>query len=181
MLKYRSWLIGFGLGIMIGASMLQLILFAQDTENKVKQVPMTQEQLNEEAKSAGLKLLTEEQLNTQVEEAVAAALKEAKIKSDEISLEQNKDLESASPSESTPSEQPSINASPDPKSVTLYVSYGMSLTEVAEELKSLGIIDDTEDFIVKAKDIAKKMKVGNAVFTGKPTYKQIMNELTRKK
>ena len=188
MRKHRSWLMGLGIGLIIGASMLQLILIAQDQAVMVAQEPITREQLNDEAKKAGLVLLTEEQLKAKVEEAVAAAQEETKTNKDDDNTQINNSgaaltppKATAAPSDSKESEQPETNASPESETFTLHVSYGMSLTKVANELKNLGVIDDAEDFIQKARVIAKKMNIGNAVFTGKMTYQEIMNELTRKK
>lgn len=193
MRKHRSWLMGLGIGLIIGASMLQLILLAQDQAVMVAREPISREQLNEEAKKAGLVLLTEEQLNTRVEEAVAASQEETESNNGENEGidDSNTALKppgasatpSATPSDPEKAEQPEASASPEKEKekVTLYVSYGMSLTEVAIELEKLGVIDDADNFIKKARDIAKRMTVGNAEFTGKPTYQEIMNELTRKK
>jgi hypothetical protein len=190
MRKHRSWFIGFGIGIIIGATMLQLILFAKDQAVMVAQEPLTQEQLNEEAARAGLLLMTSEQLDEKVSEAVAAIQEKSDpeeerdegIGGTESALtppgKTNEEEPSASPSDE--SEQPEEGTKTESE-VTLHVSYGMSLTQVANELEKLGVIDDAADFIAKAKSVSKKMKVGTNVFKGKPTYEEIMNELVRKK
>ncbi len=189
MRKYRNWLMGLGIGIILGSSMLQLIQLAKDQTVMVAEEPLTRDQLNEEAKKAGLVLLpadetryTQDQLDAKVEKAVAAAQEDAKntdtdqIDDSDAALKppgQKKD-ENESPS-------PDAAGSGEPDSVTLYVRYGMTLLEVAEELVKLGVIEDKEDFIKKAWSISKKMNVGTAVLTGKPTYQEIMDELTRMK
>jgi hypothetical protein len=170
---------GLGIGLIIGASMLQLIQLAQEQAVMVAEEPITREQLNDEAEKAGLVLLTEEQLATKVENAVAAALQDEAPKTQDES-EGIKDTNSAlKPPESSKEPEPAVT--PVPKTVTLTVTYGMTLTEVADELKKLGVIEDAEDFIKKARSISKKMKIGKSEFTGKPTYKEIMNELIRMK
>ncbi|RED66057.1 hypothetical protein [Cohnella lupini] len=190
MRKYRNWLIGFGVGIIIGASMLQMILVAKDQSAMVAQESLTRDQLDAEAEKAGLVLLTEEQLNDKVEEAVAAS-QEQSNKGDDNGQEGIKDsddeaLKTPAPSDSpVPEESGPASTDDNGQEVTepvfLRVDYGMTLTEVADELKKLGLIDDAKDFINEARPISKKMKVGKSEFTGKPTYEQIMNELTRKK
>ncbi|WP_239616989.1 hypothetical protein [Cohnella mopanensis] len=191
MRKYRSWLMGLGIGIIVGASMLQLILLANDQMDKVVK-PLTREELNDQAKQAGLVLLTKAQLDEQLNDAVAAAKEKSETEDNkgegdgsEPALttpeENNGEQSPSSSSEAKETEQTEASEPATPKEYTLYVSYGMTLTEVANSLLGLGIIEDTEDFINHARPIAKKMNVGNAVFSGKPTYKQIMSELTRKK
>lgn len=190
MRKHRNWFMGFGIGIIIGATMLQLILFAKDQAVMVAQEPITQEQLKEEASRAGYLLLTEQQLDERVSEAVTAFQEQTDPEENQGEgtggtesaltppVKTGKEQPSATPSEE--SAQPEEQETSESK-VTLRVNYGMSLTEVASELEELGVIDNAEDFIVQAKPIAKKMKVGTNEFIGKPTYKEIMNELVRKK
>ncbi|TFE24400.1 hypothetical protein [Cohnella luojiensis] len=173
MRKYRSWLMGLGIGLIIGASMLQLIQLAQEQAVMVAEEPITREQLKDEAEKADLVLLTEEQLAAKVESAVSAALQDEAPKTQGES-EGNKETNSAL-------KPPEPSKDPEPKTATLNVTYGMTLTEVADELKMLGVIEDAEDFIYVASSIAKKMSVGKSTFTGKPTYKAIMQELTREK
>jgi hypothetical protein len=178
MRKYRSWLMGLGIGIILGASMLQLIRFAKDQAVMVANEPMTKEQLDTEAQKAGLVLspvgqtmYTQDQLEAKVGEAVAAQ------KDGNIALK-SQGKSDKNESSSSPSESPK---SDDPKAVTLYIRKNMTLAEVAKKLEELGVIENAQDFIIKAEPIAKKLNIGTAVFTGKPTYKQIMAELSREK
>ncbi|MCD9023391.1 hypothetical protein [Cohnella silvisoli] len=179
--KYRSWLMGLGIGIILGSSMLQIIQLAKNQAVMVADEPMTREQLDTEAKKAGFvlspagqTLYTQDQLNAKIDEAVAAASKDG--------INDTKGaLKPPAPSETANSENAGAGDSEDPKAVTLYIRKNMTLTEAAERLQKLGVIDDVEDFVRRAKSISKKMNVGTAVFTGKPNYKQIMAELTREK
>jgi hypothetical protein len=167
MRKYRSWLMGLGIGIILGASMLQLIQFANDQAAIAANEPLTREQLNTEAMNAGFTLLpvgqtmyTQVQLDKKVSEAVAAASK---------------------PSVLANSAKTGAGDSEDPKAVTLYIRKNMTLTEAAVKLQKLGVIDNADDFIKKADSISKRLNIGTAVFTGKPTDEQIMAELLREK
>ncbi|RKP55486.1 hypothetical protein D7Z26_09890 [Cohnella endophytica] len=183
--KYRSWLMGLGIGIVIGASMLQLILLAKDQVKQVEATPISRERLNEEAVKEGLVLLTQNELD--------AKLKQAAKESKGTEQSEASPSPSSSPSPTpSPSSSPEASEKPDQKDeqpssssseekLTLYVSPGMTLTEVANDLKKLGLIGDVNGFIKHAKPISKKMNVGNAIFVGKPTYQQIMDELARKK
>lgn len=191
MRKHRNWLMGLGIGLILGASMLQLILVAQDKVSMVANEPLTREQLNVEAQKAGLVLLTEQQLNAKVDEAVAAAV-EANENSGEPGAINDSDAalkppgttkEEAASEATNPEEavKPTTDNVDDEQKVTLFVNYGMTLTEVAEKLEELGVIEDADDFINHAWDISKKMSVGDAIFIGKPSYEQIKEELIRDK
>ncbi|MFC5472045.1 hypothetical protein ACFPPD_25520 [Cohnella suwonensis] len=190
MRKHRNWLIGLGIGIMLGSSMLQLITFAKDQTESVADVALTREQLNVQAEKNGLVLLTDEELQQRLEEAATAAKTGAQGeagKAEQPSASPSPEKEAAPASESpspsaaapNPPDEPVTSQSND--KATLYIGAGMSLTEVANGLKKLGIVDDAKDFVERARPIAKKMNVGNAIFTGKPTYDQIIAELVRKK
>jgi len=186
MRKYRSWLMGLGIGLIVGASMLQLILAAQDQTK-----PLTKEQLEKKAAAAGYVLYsaeasvyTEEQLQEKIEEAVLQVQKKAEEAAPAPTGKQTSEPAAEEPSsESTEPATPSADAAAEdePKATTLYVKPGMSLKAVADKLEQLGVVDDADDFVDKCWTIAKDLKVGTSVFTGKPTYRQIMTELTRLK
>lgn len=185
MRKYRSGLMGLGIGLIIGASMLQLILAAQDQTK-----PLTREQLEKKAVAAGYVvykadelLYTEEQLQSKIEEAVQQAQKKAE-EADPAPTDKQTSESAAEPSpdsEASASESPDATEEEEPKAVTLYVRPGMTLTQVANKLEELGVVEDGADFLDKCWSIAKDLEVGTAVFTGQPTYRQIMTELTRSK
>lgn len=167
MRKYRSWLMGLGIGLILGASMLQLILTAKGQAGKSAAMPLTRDQIKEQASKEGFvvyaaeaKIYTEEELQVKVDEAV----KQAELKT-----------ESAIPS---PSASPAAEA---PKVVTLNVRRGMTLTEVADKLEELGVVKDGDDFLDISSSIAKDLKIGTSIFIGKPTYREIITELTRSK
>jgi hypothetical protein len=167
MRKFRSWFMGLGIGIILGASMLQVIQFAKNQSVIVVGESMNREQLDTAAKNAGFVLLpagqtmyTQDQLKAKVDEAVAAAVQDRAIKP-------------PAPSQSSESKEPKV--------VTFYIRKNMTLSEAGKKLEELGVIDNAQDFIKKAEPIAKKLNVGTAVFTGKPTFERIMAELTREK
>jgi hypothetical protein len=180
MRKFRSWFMGLGIGIILGASMLQVIQFAKNQAVMVAGEPMTREQLVTAAKNAGLILLpasqtmyTQDQLNAKVDEAVASAVQKTGNTDPNGNHDTKGALKPPAPSKSS--------ETVDPKAVTFYIRKNMTLTEAGKKLEELGVIDNAQDFIKKAEPIAKKLNVGTVVFTGKPTYVQIMAELTREK
>lgn len=165
MRKHRSWLMGLGIGLILGASMLQIMLIGKEQAGRVAgQEPISRERLQAEAKMAGFVLLpADEKRYTQQEldAKIAAAV--------------------SSSNDKTKSPPPAAKDGKEPRIVTLNVRSNMTLSIVAEELQKLGVIEDASDFVDKAESIEKKLGIGTAVFIGKPTYKQIMAELTRSK
>jgi hypothetical protein len=173
MRKYRSWLMGLGIGLIIGASMLQVILVAKDQAVIVVDQTLTRDQLDEQAKQMDLVILTSKQLEDKLEEAVLAAMEKKTSKEPTEAIDDSQsDLKS---------QEPNTSGSEVPKAVTLYIPKGMNFSEAADKLERLGVIEDADDFIDKAWSISTKLGVGTAVFPGKLTYRQIMNELTRSK
>ncbi|KIL35313.1 hypothetical protein SD71_14885 [Cohnella kolymensis] len=165
MRKHRSWLMGLGIGLILGASMLKVMLIGKEQAEMVAgQEPISRERLQAEAKMAGFVLLpvnekryTQQELDAKI--AAAASSNNNKAKPAAPPAKQGK----------------------EPRIVTLNVRSNMTLSIVAEELQKHGVIEDAGDFMEKAESIEKKLKIGTAVFIGKPTYKQIMTELTRSK
>ncbi|WP_123040070.1 hypothetical protein [Cohnella candidum] len=181
MRKHRKWLMGFGIGIIVGACMLQLIQFAKDQDQQMMVAD-------------GAKTYTQQQLDDEV----AKALEEAKNKlpdptpSSAAAVKPGNAAATNQTGEASPSASPAPSASASPagsalsdgggESVkALYITNGMSLRTVALSLQALGLIEDADDFTEAARSISRKMEVGTAEFKGKPTYKEIIAELTRKK
>ncbi len=175
MRKHRKWWMGLGIGIVLGASMLQMILFAQEQERALQEA------------AEGPQLYSQAELD----EAVALAAKEAlrQAASEEpASGESVSDPGLSSGSPSTPSSDSSLSPPSSPavaeqsdKIVSFYINPGMSLTAVARSLEQLGLIDDADDFMDEARSISKNIRTGTAIFTGQPTYEEIIHELIRKK
>lgn len=165
MRKRRSWLIGFGLGIAIGAMLLQIMTAAQSAgDSPLPNEPLSKEQLQKEAEAQGFKLVDPVALGTtytqeEMDAAVAKAKKEAAA--------------GQAASGASASDQPSVR--------TLYVWQDAKLVDVADALMSLGLIYDKDAFVQQAKPYSKKIRVGPCTFKGKPTYDEIIAELTRNK
>jgi hypothetical protein len=156
--KHRKWLMGFGFGIILGACMLQLMNFsqAQDQAISMGSGGLTHAELEQAAKQQGLALRSADEktyTKQELEQAVAKA---------------TADLLTAPP-----------NNNAKNRTVNLYVKYNTGLEEIAWKLEALGVIKDADDFISKAYEIRKKLAIGTSTFKGQPTYKQIMDELTR--
>jgi hypothetical protein len=177
---------GFGLGIIAGASMLQLIIFAKEQEQSlmVADSPKTytQQQLDEAVAKA-----REEAANTapasggEADSAPAPqdglALKPGPGASDSASTgPASEDV----PPSASPEDQPSATSDTE-ATLSFYINPGMDLKTVARSLKRLGLIDDADDFVDEARPYSKSIQPGTCVFKGKPTYQEIIAELIRKK
>lgn len=180
MRKRRSWLIGLGLGIALGAALLQLMNAAQSPAGptRLPNEPLSLEELKKQSTAKGYSLVrsgtgegktySQEELDA----AVAAAKKEAAPAgqgSAEGAEKAGSDAEAGS----------SDDAAAQPK--TLYIWQHATLQEVAHALEGLGLVDDKAAFIKRAKPYAGKLRVGLCTFSGQPTYDQIIEELTRGK
>jgi hypothetical protein len=159
--KHRNWLMGFGIGIILGACMLQLMNFAQAQDAALS--------------VSDAKTYTQVQLDAEVAKALAAAAA--------LNDAQPKPTASASPApgkEPIPS-APSAKGDAAERVVVIDVTEGMYLTDVADKLQKLGVILNASDFVEKASAISNNLQVGTSTFRGKPSYKQIIAELTRTK
>lgn len=178
MRKHRSLFMGIGIGLMLGASMLELMNAAGAQSTSFISGPLTKDELRQAAEEQGFALYTKEEMNRKIDEAIAA-------------LPDETEPTVTSTTEPSPSASPNAKAEPSPsaeketadadKIYSIYVEYGDNLKIVADKLKKAGLIVDTAAFIRKAYPISKKLEVGTSFFKGKPTPKQMMDELTRVK
>lgn len=193
--KRRALLVGFGVGLMAGAALLQLMTYGQKlSSGTALPEPLTVAQLQEQAEGSGYGMYKlSEPMYTQAQLDAAAA----KAKEDALAAEGNKSGqaggETAAPTSTsapTPTPAPSASASPVPTKAAeaapqtrlgLYVAAGDSLEKVATGLKALGVIKDKAAFVKAAKPYSGKMRVGLSVFEGEITYEGIIAELLRDK
>jgi len=179
---------GLGLGIALGAMLLQLIDFAMEQPVLV---------------ADGGKTYTQEQLDAAVDEAIRqlppssssqAPTDEPGSPGDGAALKPpGSGTDGADPAGSGPagtgpgttdpgaSTGPADGTTQERLIVAFYVNKNMDLRTVALSLKTLGVIDDADDFTQAARSISRKIEIGTAMFTGKPSYDEIIAELTRPK
>jgi pyruvate/2-oxoglutarate dehydrogenase complex dihydrolipoamide acyltransferase (E2) component len=176
--KHRSLLIGLGVGLMLGASMLELIDTARSVASPpaAEPSPLSEEQLAQAAKDHGYQLVaadrkwyTEDEVEKRVNEALATA-----------KAAENGEAGSAGGA-SAAKPLPDPHPSPAPERHTLKVEYKMSLTAVANQLYKMGLIDSVSKFVQYAKPYSGMLQVGTCEFVGKPTYEAIVQELIRSK
>lgn len=182
MRKYRGLIIGLGLGLMLGAAMLQLILTAESMS--LPSGGIASETLEEEAAAqgfalvpAGEKTYSQQELDRAVEEAVKDAAAGGG--------QDGGGTEAGGTSEADASASPSPEASPAPapapEKLVFYIRANATLKEVATALKGLALIEDEDAFIREARSYSGKLRVGPSVFVGKPSFEEIIDEITRAK
>ncbi|THF81238.1 hypothetical protein [Cohnella fermenti] len=192
MLKRRGLLIGLGLGLMIGASSLQLMLAAEKGASSLNlsDASLTREELREAAEAQGFALVdaavktyTQEELDAAVQKAGSDA--QAAGGTDGIAGS-GADEAATGPASSaaSPASSPadsSAASSEEEHTYSFYIRAKASLLEVATGLEELGLIDDKEQFAKQAAAYSKSLRVGTCLFVGKPTYEEIIAEITRAK
>jgi hypothetical protein len=197
MLKRRGLLIGFGLGLMIGASVLQLILAAEKGSSSLSLTgtAITEKELQEEAEAQGytlvkstLKTYTQEELDAAVLKAQEEA--QANLESGSIDGEEragpNAGEGASTPASTGAASSPSAGASQassneEEHTYSFYIRANATLIEVATGLQELGLIADKDQFVKQAKAYSKSLRVGTSTFVGKPTFEEIIAEITRAK
>ncbi|MFC3797778.1 hypothetical protein [Cohnella sp. GCM10012308] len=195
--KRRALLVGFGVGLMAGAALLQLMTYGQGlSSGAALPEPLTVVQLQEQAEGNGYGMYKlSEPMYTQAQLDAAAA----KAKEDALAVKGSKpgqaDGGTAAPAGTpAPTTTPVPSSSPAPSAsatkaagsgpetrLGLYVAAGDSLDKVATGLKALGVIRDKTAFVKAAKPYSGKMRVGLSVFEGEITYDGIIAELLRDK
>lgn len=179
MRKRRGFIIGLGLGLMLGAAMLQLMLAAD--ASRLPGAPLTGEALKKEAAAQGFALVpAEEKTYTQQEldRAVAEAVRKAAASGGGAA---QKGGGTGAPAPASPDKATASSQKPAAEKYAFYIRANATLAEVATGLKELGLIEDEEAFIRKAKPYSGKLRVGPSVFEGKPTFDRIIAEITRAK
>lgn len=186
--KRRALLVGFGVGLMAGAALLQLMNYGEDlSEGTAMPVQLTVEQLQEQARGEGYAMYklsepmyTQAQLDAAAAKAKADASAAADEKPEQAAGESAKPTGTVAPGASPTPAPPESGASPEAR-LGLYVAAGDSLDKVATGLKALGVIGDKTAFVKAAKPFSGKMRVGLSVFEGRVTYDEIIAELLRDK
>ncbi|GAB6988943.1 hypothetical protein [Paenibacillus pini] len=205
MIRNRSFMTGLGIGLLIGALLLQLMLMGQGqsvVESQNPQVKLTKEQLEEQASAMKLKIVDpKDQLLTQEEWKQKVISDAAKAKESGVKTPTNGGA-AKQPSKPTEPKQPKDNEKqtditsdkpvstnkPDtpktPSSVKIEykISDGKFLQDVAEDLKKAGVISDTNQFIQKgrSKKMSTKIQSGTYYFEPGEDFNSILSKITAK-
>lgn len=199
-MKNRSFMSGLGMGLIIGAVLLQLMIIGegQFSSSVVETTSnLTREQLEEQAKALDLKVTDSSQQLLTVEEWKQQMIDESAQPQGETTEAPTQATEPDQPS--TPN-QPAENAdsttsniqktapiktpvTPAKSEVTNLIEYkiksGSSLTDVANALTKMGVITNSDQFIKEAvsKKINRKIRAGSYTFIKGESYESIISKI----
>jgi len=206
-MKNRSFMSGLGIGLIIGAILLQLMIMGEGQVSTTagQSTDLTREQIEEKAKAMDLKviesseqLLTKEEWQQQKNELIVAP----EAKSTQSPTKAKPAIEPVQPSspeqpekkdESTPSKVQSSQAqstlppktpvTPTKEKVTQVVDYkikkGSNLTTIANDLEKIGVIGNSDQFIKQAVEqkINRKIREGSYTFTKGENIESIISKI----
>lgn len=174
MLKNRTFMIGLGVGIIIGALLLELMYIGEKSEDKLSLL--------------GVDQATEQKLYTQEEvDALLAAQKDSAEINDEVN--HNADQAAADapvkasdkPLEPTSTPVPAKPAADQSKAEkVLRIEHGANLSNTASLLEKNHIIDDKTGFINQMKKDKKLVRAGYFLFHENMTVDEAIETVTSK-
>lgn len=151
--KKQLW-VGIGVGMIIGAILLQLMLLVPRGSNDAAAHPQGQQ--------GSSKIYSEEEFNQKLQTRLQEEL--------------NK--------QPKPTPEPAPTSAPPPevvKQTVIYVAYKTTSEEVAKMLTSSGLITDSDAFMKEMinRKLTGKIRTGVHIFEGSPTTDEIMDNLTK--
>ncbi|PZD93350.1 hypothetical protein DNH61_22185 [Paenibacillus sambharensis] len=189
MFRNRTFLFGLGIGIIVGALLLQLMYVSEQQAGRAEQGPedmYTQEQVDDLIAEAKQRLRAE--LQAPAEEESAADDTKADDANAEGTPESGEPAKADGPSkeaETAPVKSGSVKEAPAAEPETMTVSMlpvriksGMNLTQIASLLKSKGVIADEKVFLTIMTDYSSKIVAGFYYFDGELTYADVKKIIT---
>lgn len=200
MIKNRTFMMGVGTGLVVGAVLLQLMWVGQGTTASETQ-SLTKEELTAAAEALDLQvversdeLMTEEQWEAKKlegnEDGEPADTDPAlKPDSKKPAVPQQPKQPDGDAADADKKEAPQVNKPVEPKtpvnaktSIQVRIAAGNNLSDVAASLLSAGVIEDKQAFINKAteKKINRTIQSGTYSFTAGESYNSIISKITAK-
>lgn len=166
MLRNRSFLIGLGAGIIIGALLFQLMLSGEQSRERLALVGTEAEE----------KLYTSEEVESmiQAERDLIQKEQEKQPVTDINSVEvtpQAAEKQKAEPIEEVPTDTPVIEH-------VIRIEVGSGLTKTAKLLADNHIIDDQAEFVRRMKKSAKLVRAGYFLFHENSTVEEVITVVT---
>lgn len=156
MFNKRSFLMGLGVGIILGAVLLQLIHMSEDMQTKLESMGELQEAAEQEESVPPV-------------QPTAAADEDRAASDAALALEPQETTEALDTAEETEPAPPGDESELDPASGQgaasaigrkIRIEPGMSLTRSAQLLEDNGIIDDPAGFIKEMRTLNKQVRAG---------------------
>lgn len=204
MIKNRYFMLGLGVGLIIGALLLQIMMIGQGQPRNlstIEQVQQAAAELNLKVVKNTEELLTEDEWKAKSQDAVLSdeedgkaattldpnepATPESPLTPDTPQEPEGKTDSNASKADEQKTNSPDSPKSPDqpePAVVEYRIRSGATLSNVASGLKKAGVISDESAFIKKAsaKGVNRKLQVGTYKFTVGEDFDSIISKITLK-
>ncbi|MDO7905803.1 peptidase [Paenibacillus sp. JX-17] len=200
MIKNRTFILGIGIGLILGALLLQLAIIGKGEEATPASSStgeLTREELEAAAKQLNLKVTdSSEQLMTEEQwrEKVISDNKKAAVQSSKAPAAAEKPAEPAAPktpeaksstqAQTAAPQNPSkpVTTQPETPQVNYKISSGSNLNSVAQGLKEAGVIRDAAAFRSRASElkINRKIQSGTFTFNKGESFDSIINKITIK-
>ncbi|SEN33124.1 hypothetical protein [Paenibacillus sp. OV219] len=190
----RTFLFGLGVGIIIGAALLQLMLIGEqqvDSPDPLNQQEDTSSDAKMYSQEELVKAVSDERQRVEAEAKQTAAEKPDSKATDDKATDTkgDKDAEAKDASEvkedvnkqtssSDSSGAANSSTAPDPKRIVLRIPPNTSVADTAVILASHGVITDKNAFIDLMR--TKKIRAGYFAFKGKLSLHQVGTTLTSK-
>lgn len=208
MIRNRTFMMGLGLGLLLGALLLQLMILGQGAGRPAGEAPsaasLTKEELEQQAETMDLKvvgkedkLMTEEEWKQQMVEQSSVpkgdAAKAPKASDEGKQPAQpdkpkqpaaSKQPQSVTPGsgEASAAKQPKTPSVPAAKAVEVKIASGNNLEDVAGKLEKAGVIADADQFVQKGRSlkISTKIQTGQYTFSPGEEFSSIIAKITTK-
>jgi hypothetical protein len=157
MFNKRSFMLGLGLGIIVGAMLLQLFYMGESSQNRL-------DELGKEIEQGGLPPSSQEPVESGASQASTDSRDQAAAGSEEPVPSPQPEATAATATEA-PSDTPLAEETSEPfEPFVVRIKPGMSLTETAELLLQAGAIKDSQSFIDEMKSSSTPVRAGYFLF-----------------
>ncbi|MBB3125911.1 hypothetical protein FHS19_000565 [Paenibacillus rhizosphaerae] len=208
MIRNRTFMMGLGLGLLLGALLLQLMILGQGNGRSVGEAPaaagLTKEELEQQAEALDLKivgkedkLMTEEEWKQQMvgqssvpKGSAAKAPNAANAgkqpaqpdKPQQPAASQQPKSVSPGSDGASAAKQPQTPSAPAVKTVEVKIASGNNLEDVAGKLEKAGVIADADQFVQKGRTlkISTKIQTGQYTFSPGEEFSSIIAKITTK-
>lgn len=201
MIKNRVFMMGLGIGLVLGAVLLQLSLMGErslsSTEPQEKQ--WTKEEIEQGAKSLNLTiieeadpLMTEEQWKEKMKQDSGKLNETSVVPPSKVTDTQKPDSPKTPETPETPDHNKNdtntntstVKEPSSPKEATIryVITKGSNLSHVAEGLERAGVITDKVAFVkaASAKKINSQIQTGTYMFTAGESFQSIIKKISEK-
>lgn len=199
MIKNRVFMLGLGIGLVVGAVLLQLMLLGEQamSHSQPQDKQWTQEQVEEAAKALDMKLVdSSEELMTEEQWKESMKQESGKMTGTPVKPPAKATKSDQPDSPQTPKKPDDVKKNPaapalkdpvspqKPKSTEIQyvITGGSNLSDVANGLQKAGVIEDKQAFIdeATAQKINKFIQRGTYTFTAGEDLNSIIQKITEK-